>query len=54
MTSRRGAQLLAAGRAALGVAVLAAPEPVTPRLWRACTSLTGSLTPERGLQARLG
>ena len=31
MTSRRGAQLLAAGRAALGVAVLAAPEQVTGR-----------------------
>jgi hypothetical protein len=31
MTPRRGAWLLAAGRAALGVAVLAAPERVTSR-----------------------
>jgi hypothetical protein len=31
MTPRRGAQLLAAGRAALGVAVLLAPEQVTSR-----------------------
>jgi hypothetical protein len=31
VSPRRGAQLLAAGRAALGVAVLAAPEQVTSR-----------------------
>jgi hypothetical protein len=31
ISPRRGAQLLAAGRAALGVAVLAAPEQVTSR-----------------------